>query len=117
MLSTTWSCYCRSLQEGDLALFMAHRPRDSGHSKENYLAFTFDGRLYYLDADSAKLFRQDLTYLSSALGKRWVGQGLGTLRCHVFVRCSFCAAPARPIWVEYGPRPSVKCARCVYVCS
>lgn len=70
--SVTWSCYC-SLQEGDLALFMAHRPRDSGHSKENYLAFTFDGRLYYLDAECAKSFRQDLTYQSSALGKRWAG--------------------------------------------
>ncbi len=52
---------------------MAHRPRDSGHSKENYLAITFDGRLYYLDSECAKLFRQDLTYQSSALGKRWVG--------------------------------------------
>ena len=66
-------CYCCSLQEGDLALFMAHRPRDSGHSKENYLAFTFDGRLYYLDSECAKLFKQDLTYQSSALGKRWAG--------------------------------------------
>lgn len=74
-------CYCCSLQEGDLALFMAHRPRDSSHSKESYLAITFDGRLYYLDAECAKLFKQDLTYLSSALGKRWVGRG-GHIEAH-----------------------------------
>ena len=53
---------------GDTAVFVASKNHIT--QKDNYIALTFDKRLYYIEAESVKSFKLNLASESVAFGKR-----------------------------------------------